>query len=201
MVLGSIDQRELSGTFHSSGSGNRPAPVGWPADLYTKSVCAKNFVVVTTDGSPANVAFSSTAVAKAKYGKPLANYFFGLTTVLPFPSMDCVALYAQTIPLPIVNLNGEQMKIAFLLALLATSICAVSHAQSVAVNTDGAAADNSAILDVKSTAKGLLVPRMTDTQRTGISNPATGLLVDQTKGTVGFYYNAGPPATPSCIRL
>jgi hypothetical protein len=101
----------------------------------------------------------------------------------------------------IVNLTYQKMKSLFLLALLAICVCTVSQAQSLAVNTDGTTADNSAILDVKSTAKGLLVPRMTDGQRTGISNPATGLLVYQTNGTAGFYYNAGPPATPSWIRL
>ena len=42
---------------------------------------------------------------------------------------------------------------------------------------------------------------MLDTDRTGISNPATGLIVYQTNGTAGFYYNAGTPAVPSWIRL
>lgn len=60
--------------------------------------------------------------------------------------------------------------------------------QSVAINTDGAAADNSAALDIKSTAKGMLVPRMTTVQRTAIANPATGLLVfDITTGSFWFY--------------
>jgi hypothetical protein len=47
--------------------------------------------------------------------------------------------------------------------------------------------DSSAILDVNSTTKGMLVPRMTATQRTAIATPATGLLVYQTDGTSGFY--------------
>jgi hypothetical protein len=48
----------------------------------------------------------------------------------------------------------------------------------VAVNTDGSAADTKAMLDVKSTDKGLLIPRMTTAQRTGIATPVPdGLLV------------------------
>ncbi|UZR97040.1 hypothetical protein [Chondrinema litorale] len=51
--------------------------------------------------------------------------------------------------------------------------------------------DNSAILDVTSTSKGVLVPRMTSTQRDAISSPATGLLIYQTNSTPGFYYYSG----------
>ncbi|MCX6268723.1 MAG: DUF1566 domain-containing protein [Bacteroidetes bacterium] len=61
----------------------------------------------------------------------------------------------------------------------------------VAVNTDGSQPDNSAILDVKSTTKGMLVPRMTLTERNAIGNPANGLMVYQTDQTPGFYYFNG----------
>lgn len=64
-------------------------------------------------------------------------------------------------------------------------------AQSVSINTDGTKADTSAILDMKSTTKGLLVPRMTAAQRNAIFTPATGLLVYQTDGSTGFYYYTG----------
>lgn len=72
-----------------------------------------------------------------------------------------------------------------------------SYSQSVGVNTDGSAPDNSALLDVKSTSKGILVPRMTEAQRTAIASPATGLLVYQTNNTVGFYVNNGTAAVPN----
>ena len=49
----------------------------------------------------------------------------------------------------------------------------------------------SALLDLTSTVRGLLVPRMTATQRTSIGSPATGLLVYQTDGSAGFYTYGG----------
>ncbi len=61
----------------------------------------------------------------------------------------------------------------------------------VGVNTDGSSPDASAMLDVKSTSKGVLIPRMTKAQRTAIAGPATGLMVYQTNETTGFYYYNG----------
>lgn len=59
----------------------------------------------------------------------------------------------------------------------------------------------SAAVDITSTDKGLLIPQMTAAQRAAIANPATGLLVIQTDGTAGFYYNAGTPAAPNWLNL
>ncbi|WAC15280.1 hypothetical protein [Dyadobacter pollutisoli] len=61
--------------------------------------------------------------------------------------------------------------------------------------------DPSAILDLKSDSKGLLLPRMSAGQRTSLSQPATGLLVYQTEAPEGFYYNKGTPAAPDWILL
>lgn len=63
-----------------------------------------------------------------------------------------------------------------------------SFSQNVSINADGSTADNSAILDLKSTNKGFLIPRMTSIQKNAIVSPATGLLIYQTDGTSGFYY-------------
>lgn len=52
--------------------------------------------------------------------------------------------------------------------------------QGVAINEDNSNANASAILDVKSTTKGLLIPRMTTTQRNAIVAPADGLLIYNT---------------------
>ena len=79
-------------------------------------------------------------------------------------------------------------------AIFAVSLCAAhsAKAQGVAFNTDGSAADASAILDVKSTTQGMLIPRMDSAHRVAITTPATGLMVYQTDGvTPGFYYYSG----------
>jgi len=47
--------------------------------------------------------------------------------------------------------------------------------------------DASAILDITSTTKGVVFPRMTSAQRTAISSPTTGLIVYQTDATEGLY--------------
>ena len=69
-----------------------------------------------------------------------------------------------------------------------------STAQNVGIGTNTPNA--SAVLDLTSTTKGLLIPRMTSAQRAAIVTPATGLLVYQTDGTPGLYYNTGTPALP-----
>jgi hypothetical protein len=52
------------------------------------------------------------------------------------------------------------------------------------------APSNSAMLEVQSSSKGLLMPRMTLSQRNSISSPSNGLLINQTDGLIGFYvYN------------
>src|SRR5689334_17533140 len=48
-----------------------------------------------------------------------------------------------------------------------------------------------ALLDMVSTSKGLLIPRMTKTQRDAIAAPATGLMIFQTNSQPGFYYFDG----------
>jgi len=61
----------------------------------------------------------------------------------------------------------------------------------MAVNSTGSQPNASAILDVSSTTKGLLIPRMTSTQRNAIVAPATGLQVYQTDGSKGIYFYNG----------
>ena len=70
-------------------------------------------------------------------------------------------------------------------------ISALSVFGQVGINTDGTAPDGSAMMDVKSVAKGMLIPRMAASQRTVISSAAIGLLVYQTDAPAGFYYYNG----------
>ena len=52
----------------------------------------------------------------------------------------------------------------------------IVFSQNVGINSTGATPDASAILDVGSTTKGMLTPRMKTTQRTAIIAPAKGLV-------------------------
>jgi hypothetical protein len=65
-------------------------------------------------------------------------------------------------------------KLFLFLAILAFGWQAAAQ---VAINDDNSAPDSSAMLDVKSTNKGLLPPRMTKAQRDAIANPAIGLMI------------------------
>lgn len=83
-----------------------------------------------------------------------------------------------------------KLKLCFLAALCCFAFQA--NSQSVSLNTDGSVADTSAMLDIKSVAKGLLIPRMTKTQRNNIYQPATGLLIYQSgPDSSGFHYYSG----------
>jgi hypothetical protein len=82
--------------------------------------------------------------------------------------------------------------VAFLLLVR----CEVTAQGGTAINSTGAPADPSAMLDVSSLTKGLLIPRMTKVQRKAIPLPATGLIVYQTDSTMGLYINAGSPFSP-----
>ena len=61
--------------------------------------------------------------------------------------------------------------------------------------------DVSAKLDISSTTKGLLVPRMTATERGAIATPAKGLLIYQTDGEAGFYVNTGTSSSKVWTRI
>lgn len=70
----------------------------------------------------------------------------------------------------------------------------ISSAGSVGIGTT--TPDASSLLEIKSTKKGLLIPRMTKNQRDAIATSATGLLIYQTNSTPGFYYYNGSAWKP-----
>jgi len=79
-------------------------------------------------------------------------------------------------------------KVITLVCILQLIFLTKGFSQNVSINTTGVAADASAMLDITSQNKGLLIPRMTQAERTAISTPADALLVYQSDGTKGFYY-------------
>ena len=87
------------------------------------------------------------------------------------------------------QINIDIMKQKLLLFAVVLLLGIQSYAQTgVAINATGTDAAISAMLDVSSTDKGMLVPRMTSVQRSDIASPAIGLLVFQTDAPEGFYY-------------
>jgi hypothetical protein len=66
-------------------------------------------------------------------------------------------------------------KLSLLISMILVFYCSL-FAQ-VGINNDNSAPDNSAMLDVKSISKGILLPRMTRTQRDVIDSPLNGLMV------------------------
>ncbi len=83
------------------------------------------------------------------------------------------------------------MKKLLSIAFLTACSCA-AFSQNIAINESGAQPDTSAMLDISSTTKGLLIPRMTKAEKNAIPLPGSGLLVYQTApDSVGFHYFDG----------
>ena len=78
------------------------------------------------------------------------------------------------------------MKNPFLTALILMTVLCYSQ---VGINTENP--DSSSALDIESTSGGLLIPRLTETQRDAISSPATGLMIYQIDQVAGFYFFNG----------
>ena len=87
-------------------------------------------------------------------------------------------------------MNKKILLFALLIFVSITNIQA-----QVGINSDGSAPDASAMLDVKSNDKGILIPRMDDTAMNNIATPATGLMVYNTTEN-DFYYYDGSNWTP-----
>jgi uncharacterized protein (TIGR02145 family) len=95
--------------------------------------------------------------------------------------------YIDRLPQPEIKIKNNTMK-HILFSVIATTLLSFAATAQVAINTDGTAPDNSAMLDVKSTSKGVLIPRMTFDQMNAIQNPHEGLIVfctDCVQGNTG----------------
>jgi hypothetical protein len=67
--------------------------------------------------------------------------------------------------------------------------CLYVQAQNVSINNTGAAPDSKAMLDISSNAKGLLIPRMLQTERDAIAAPPQGLMIFNTTANSFQYHN------------
>jgi hypothetical protein len=112
--------------------------------------------------------------------------FFILNNITKCPYKDKLTISSFHIS----NLKLILMKKLSFIAVIFLLSCSMLFSQ-ISVTTDGSAADNSSMLDIKSTSKGLLIPRMTQAQRNNISSPANGLMIYQTDNSPGFYFHNG----------
>ncbi|PLX24049.1 MAG: hypothetical protein C0599_03160, partial [Salinivirgaceae bacterium] len=80
------------------------------------------------------------------------------------------------------------MKKIYFLIFLAISPCLVYSQNTVITDDESYESHNSAMLDIYSLSKGLLVPRLTSTQRLAIATPADGLLVYDTDLDHYYYF-------------
>ena len=78
---------------------------------------------------------------------------------------------------------------AGILTVLFSFLVLQLSSQAVGIRADNTSPDASSMLDIKSTTKGLLIPRMTSGQRSGIPAPAVGLMVYDTD-TQSFWYRS-----------
>ncbi len=97
------------------------------------------------------------------------------------------------------NIIHNMKYITFLISCIIAGCFHTASAQSMAISNDGSEADASAILELKSDSKGLLIPRVANTG--AVPTPATGLLVYVTGTNPGFYYNSGTAASPVWVSL
>jgi hypothetical protein len=81
-----------------------------------------------------------------------------------------------------------------LLSIFALSILlftSEAFAQGVGIGATDFAPGSDALLELRSTNKGFLTPRMTEAQKNAIASPTAGLMIYQTNNTTGFYYYSG----------
>ena len=88
-------------------------------------------------------------------------------------------------------------KILQLATILLFSATAATAQNNLGINTTTPDASAALAVDTASTGpQGILIPRMTQARRNAIINPAPALMIYQTDGTKGFYYNSGTAAAP-----
>ncbi|HKR05927.1 MAG TPA: hypothetical protein VJY62_14925 [Bacteroidia bacterium] len=83
------------------------------------------------------------------------------------------------------------MKRSLLRCLPLISLLVLSSELKAQVGVGTTSPHASSILDLTSTTKGMLVPRLTAAEKMSVSSPATGLLIYQTDDAYGFWYFDG----------
>jgi len=102
------------------------------------------------------------------------------------------------------NLSPKKYSLTLLFIFSIT----VLFSQNIGINSTGATPNNSAMLDIDVSAlvakKGILIPRITVAEKTAmnpLTSAAQGLMIYQTDGIEGFYYNTSTSTTPNWVYL
>ncbi len=83
------------------------------------------------------------------------------------------------------NLNCRSILFLYLFLI----VCSTMKGQNVGISENGNVPDPTALLDVYSKEKGVLIPRMAEADKGGIINPAEGLLIYNTDSKSFQYFN------------
>lgn len=83
------------------------------------------------------------------------------------------------------------MNLTLLIAAIVFFNVSDAIAQGVGIGSTTFTPSSDALLELRSTSSGFLMPRMTEEQREAIAAPTDGLLVYQTNGVAGFYFFNG----------
>jgi len=152
---------QLTFKLWKSVSGTAPADFVWGDTFDSVKVTGGKYNVILGSGDPLNAAFDQTYYLGVSLGNGSGLEY------MPRPRLTAAPAG---------------------LALLGTGN---EFASEGAVGIGTTAPDASSILHLNSTARGLLVPRMTDAQKRAITQPDLGTLVFQTDKIKGFYYFDG----------
>jgi len=76
-----------------------------------------------------------------------------------------------------------------------------AFSQVVISDIPAAVADPAAVLDLQSTTKGFVAPRMSEAQRNLIPSPPTSMIIYQNTVPTGLYYNTGTPGSPQWDKI
>ena len=89
----------------------------------------------------------------------------------------------------ILPFKNFRLRVGTFMLMLLSGLTSIAQSENIGIGTS--TPDNSALLDLTSNSKGLLIPRMTLAQRAGIKSPALGLMVYQLDFFTGFYFYDG----------
>jgi hypothetical protein len=160
-----------------------------------RSVAIGQTVVALEEGSTAlgsntraiGVGSLSTGVGTVAYGESSSS--MGFNTVAKSLSSLVLGRYNDTTSLT----NGDTLQ----LLAIGNGYNEFSRSNAMTILRNGSVGigittpDASAALDISSTTKGLLIPRMTTAQRNAIPSPANGLQIFNTDNLLFYYWNNG----------